>query len=69
MELVAHLDTDDPQEVCQNLLEKLAQYRNGSPPEDDQTLLVLSHNASDPPKMSLAEKLRVMTKMLHLTGD
>ncbi len=69
MELAAGLDTDDPQAVCQNLLGKLTEYRNGSPPDDDQTLLVLSHNASDPPKLSLAEKLRVMTKMLRFEGS
>ena len=69
MELAVRLDTDDPQEACQKLLGELAEYRNGAPPEDDQTLLVLSHNASDPPKMSLAEKMRVMTKMLRLVGN
>ncbi len=69
MELAARLDTDNPHAVCQKLLEALTEYRNGSPPDDDQTLLVLSHNASEPPKLSLAEKFRVMTQMLHFDGS
>ncbi len=68
MDMAAGLDTDQPQEIRQQLLAELTEYRNGSPPDDDQTLLVLSHNASDPPKMSLAEKMRVMTKMLRFEG-
>jgi len=34
--------------------------------DDDQTILVLSHNAGSPPKLSLPDKLRVMGRMLGL---
>lgn len=69
LRLAAGLDTDRPQNVREQLLAGLQAYRHGRPPDDDQTLLVLSHNASDPPRLSLAEKIRVMTKMLKLNAD
>lgn len=69
LRMAAELDTDQPQRIREQLLARIDEYRQGRSPEDDQTLLVLSHNASDPPKLSLAEKLRVMTKMLRLNAD
>lgn len=69
LRLVAELDTDKPHRIMPELLGRLQAYRHGQPPDDDQTLLVLHHNASDPPKLSLAEKMRVMTKMLRLHAD
>lgn len=34
--------------------------------DDDLTLLVLHHNAADPPPMSILHKARMMDKMLWL---
>jgi hypothetical protein len=44
----------------------VAAYRGARPPNDDETLLVLHHNAMNPPAQSLGEKLRVMARMLGL---
>lgn len=69
MDMAREVGVDAPQAIGGRLIEKLTAFRGGKACEDDQTLLVLRHNASDPPKLSLAEKLRVMTKMLRLVGD
>jgi serine phosphatase RsbU (regulator of sigma subunit) len=68
-DLVCSLDVDRPQNFNREMLAKVAEYRGQAPPRDDQTLLVLHHNASEPQKMSLGQKMRVMTKMLGLIGD
>ncbi len=67
LERVRQLDPTDPARLRRMLLESVAEYSGRGPAEDDQTLLVLHHNASDPPQQSLGEKLRVMSKMLGLT--
>jgi len=44
----------------------VATYRGTLPSNDDETLLVLHHNATNPPAQSLGEKLGVMARMLGL---
>ncbi len=43
-------------------------YRSGAPAKDDETLLVLHHNAAKPPKQSIGQKMHVMARMLGLIG-
>ncbi len=65
--LARQQDTDRPQDLNGALLNAVAKYRGGAPSEDDETLLVLHHNAADPPKQSLVQKSRAMARMLGLT--
>lgn len=69
--LVQHLPLSSPAEMGHNILAAVAQYRSGGPSDDDETILVLHHNAANPPKQSISEKLKVMARMLGLSlgGD
>jgi len=60
------INISDPGQIGHQLLEILTDYRNGRPPNDDQTLLVLHHNAVDPPKQTVGDMMKVMGKMMHL---
>lgn len=66
LNLVSRLDAKDPNRLCRSLLDAVADYHNHAPSEDDATLVLLHHNAADPPKQSLGEKMHVMSKMLGL---
>ena len=66
LNLVRHLDPGPPQEVLRRVLAMVAEYHGRTPAEDDETLLVLHHNAADPPKQTLGEKMHVMARMLGL---
>ena len=58
--------TGEPDVVGRRLLEAVAAYRGGDPADDDLTLIVLHHNAADPPAHSLGEWVRVMARMTGL---
>ncbi|MEE9159768.1 MAG: PP2C family protein-serine/threonine phosphatase [Gammaproteobacteria bacterium] len=62
--LVSELNVAEPDRISHMVLETVNTYRAGRPADDDQTLLVLHHNAADPPRQSLREKARVMAAML-----
>jgi len=64
--LVQRLPEDPPETIGRSIVASVAAYRGGLPPNDDETLLVLHHNATNPPRQSLGEKLRVMARMLGL---
>ena len=64
--LIRQLPAGSPSEMGKNILASVAAYRGTLPPNDDQTLLVLHHNATNPPPQSLGEKIRVMARMLGL---
>ncbi|MHC4672391.1 MAG: PP2C family protein-serine/threonine phosphatase [Planctomycetota bacterium] len=66
LELARQLDHPNPQEVCQLLLDKVDGWRGHAAPDDDQTLIVLHHNASDPPAVTVAGALKTMLKMIGL---
>lgn len=68
LELVRKLDVTRPENIAGALIDALDQYRGGNAPDDDQTLLLLHHNAVDPPRMSLGQKLSAMGKMIGLIG-
>ena len=51
LRLAGELDVTQPQQLADELLAKLSAWRGGKPAEDDQTLVVMHHNASDPPKL------------------
>lgn len=56
----------DPATLRQRLLDEIT-ARTGEPRlDDDATMIVLHHNASDPPEQSLSERIVVLGKMLGL---
>ncbi|MHC4800223.1 MAG: PP2C family protein-serine/threonine phosphatase, partial [Planctomycetota bacterium] len=65
-ELVKKLNITDPGQICYHLTNAVTEFRNGAPPEDDYTVLLLHHNAADPPKQSIGEMMKVMGKMFGL---
>ncbi len=64
--LVRAIDTTEPQAFCRSLLDAIARYRDNRPPQDDLTILLLRHNAANPPIPSLGDMVRSLGKMLHL---
>ena len=60
------LDVSDPEGIVKELLADVADHTGSDKPKDDQTLFVLHHNAEDPPRQSLGQKLATMAKMLGL---
>jgi len=66
IESVKKLDTTNHASVCGQLVNQVAQYRRGVPADDDVTVLLLHHNADDPPKQSVGDMMKVMGKMMGL---
>jgi sigma-B regulation protein RsbU (phosphoserine phosphatase) len=64
--LAEQLQISGPEEVGRSLLAKVEEWRGHAAPNDDQTLIVLRHNASDPPKMTVTQALKSTAKMLGL---
>lgn len=69
LELIRHMEFDQPQNLNRELLTAVAAYHGKAPRDDDETLVVLHHNAADPPSPSIGQRLRIMVKMLGLVGD
>lgn len=67
LELARRNCIGEPHTLGQRLLDSVERYRGGQPAEDDVTLIVLHHNASDPPPHSLGEWMRVLAKMTGLS--
>ena len=42
------------------------EYRDRKPADDDRTVMLLHHNAADPPQMSIRDYASVLGKALHL---
>lgn len=63
---VRQLEAVHPSRLRSQLLGLVAGHRGHDVAEDDQTLVVLHHNASNPPRQSLSTKMRALSKMLGL---
>lgn len=63
---VRGIDAHDPGNFCSRLLECVAAHRGQHPPNDDLTVLLLHHNAADPPKQKLGDKMKLLGKMLGI---
>ncbi len=48
------------------LIDAIAAYRGGTPPDDDITLVVLHHNAAPSPRLSIGQKLDVYARFFGL---
>jgi len=66
LDLVHRLDVQRPGQFCPDLLESVRVYRGEATLEDDVTVLLLHHNAADPPPHSLGEWAKVIAKMTGL---
>lgn len=58
----------DASSLRSRVLAEIARRTNETRLGDDATMIVLHHNASDPPEQSLAERIRVLGRMLGLLG-
>ncbi len=58
--------TGSPRTIGEALLDAVSRHRAGEPADDDVTLVVLRHNASNSPRLSVAEKLDVYAKVFGL---
>jgi serine phosphatase RsbU (regulator of sigma subunit) len=66
LELVRGLDATRFEPFGPNLLARLAEYRGGRPVDDDETVVVLHHNAGHPHRLSLRETVTVYAKVFGL---
>ena len=66
LDLVRGLDATRPEQFGDALLARLDDYRGNRPADDDQTVVVLHHNAGHPHRLSLLESLTVYAKVFRL---
>ncbi len=68
LEFARQLDLSDPSPAAIGpaLLEAVARYRQHRPAEDDVTLIVIHHNATASPRLSLGQKVDVYAKVFGL---
>jgi serine phosphatase RsbU (regulator of sigma subunit) len=66
LELVRGLHPSPPQQFGPALLERLIEFRSGEPVNDDQTVVVLRHNASHPKRLTFRQTLNVYAKVFGL---
>jgi serine phosphatase RsbU (regulator of sigma subunit) len=65
LSLVAGLDASDPAGLGMGLIRAVEAYRGGRPAEDDETVLVLRHNATEPPPIPFHMTIKALA---HLVG-
>jgi phosphoserine phosphatase RsbU/P len=65
-ELMGTIDTTNAKSMAQSLVARLDQLRGGRPAEDDATFLMLHHNAANPGRLSIRQKLDVYAKVFGL---
>jgi len=66
LELVRTIDATNPEAMSEALVHRLDQFRGGRPADDDSTFLLLHHNARNPGRLSVRQKLDVYAKVFHL---
>ena len=68
--LLAHVGdlvpSDGPIALGSALREAVRHYRDGRPPDDDESVLVLHHNGRGPRRLSVPEKIDVLAKVFRL---
>lgn len=64
--LLGELDEKRPQTLCQALIERVTAYQGGQALDDDTTILVMHHNAIDPPPVTRGPWASVIGKMMGL---
>jgi len=66
LDLVRSADASAFETLSDSIQGTLEALRGGEPAQDDLTVLVLHHNAADPPRPSVAERLRVLGRMMGI---
>jgi sigma-B regulation protein RsbU (phosphoserine phosphatase) len=66
LELVRTIDASNLNAMSDALVNRLDQYRGGRPADDDTTFLLLHHNAGNPRRLSVRQKLDVYAKVFHI---
>ena len=66
MNLVQDIDPSRPEHFSGSLLEAVSSYRDRAPADDDMTVVLLHHNAADPPRQSMVDMVKVLGKMTGL---
>ena len=69
LNLVRGVSIGDPQRLGREVLDRVAAHRQGAAADDDQTLIVLHHNGTEPPNRPLRNAIRWMADLLGLAGD
>lgn len=66
LDLVASLNITDAQALRPALIDAVTRYRGNTPAEDDMTLVLIHHNAADPPWPGVGQTLKSIAKMMGL---
>ncbi len=66
LELVRSMDASAFESLSGSIRDALGALRGGASPDDDLTVLVLHHNAADPPRLSVGERFRVLGRMMGI---
>ncbi len=66
LDLAREIPPSEPSRFGAALLDRIEAWRGGTASQDDETLIVLHHNASESPPMTLGQALRSLAKMLGL---
>lgn len=69
LNLVQRIEVAAPRQFGQAVLREVEAHRGGAVAEDDQTLLVLHHNATQPPNRPVRSAIRYIADLLGLAGD
>jgi len=65
MKIVRSLDATNPNQFCEALLAEVARFCDQRPFDDDVTVVLLHHNAADPPPLTLAHRMKMLGKMMR----
>jgi Stage II sporulation protein E (SpoIIE) len=65
--LARQLGSNDCSQIGERLVDAIESRRNGRAAADDQTLIVLEHSDTGPPRPSLGRTVRTLAKMIGLS--
>jgi len=66
LEVLRRLSGERPPTLLEDVRRAVDEYRGSTPPEDDETIMVLHHTATDPPRQTLGSRLRAAARMMGL---
>lgn len=69
LDLARKLTIGNPQATGRALLESVEDFRGRTAADDDVTLIVLHHNAGEPPNRPVRHAIRYVADLLGLAGD
>lgn len=69
LEIMRHIDPHDPSQIAREVFRKLDDWRAGGDPDDDQTVVVMHHNATAPTGMNSRLMLRSILRAMGLRRD